>query len=227
MWPLYFPLKIISTVENGCTLLKTCLKLTYLRNFFVADNERWDKLIGLRTCKRVSKNFHGCTKSGFVSAVLRRRGMVTLIGRLQTPAINLVLRVKPCHLLWNPESVTCCDLGTASPLHQCSVRRWHMMDFKNSALSISWLQRLPGDAGGSLTSRASSMLHLDQHSALPLESIMGCDNTHTPFFFSFFINVDDAAAAAASRCRRWWQWLWWIGASKVDREPLIEIWCIQ
>lgn len=130
MWPLYFRLKIISTVENGCTLVKTCLKLTYLRNFFVADNERWDKLIGFRTCKHVSKNFHGCTKSGFVSAVLRRRGMVTLIGRLQTAAINLVLRVKLCHLLWNPESVTCCDSGTASPLHQCSVRRWHMMDFR-------------------------------------------------------------------------------------------------
>lgn len=35
------------------------------------------------------------------------------------------------------------------------------------------------------------MLHLDQHSALPPESIMGCDNI--PHFF--YIMADDAAAA--------------------------------
>lgn len=55
--------------------------------------------------------------------------MVPLIGHLQTSAINLVFLVKLYHLR-NPKSVTSCGSGTASPLHQCSVRRWHMMDFR-------------------------------------------------------------------------------------------------
>ncbi|KAK5601960.1 hypothetical protein CRENBAI_018601, partial [Crenichthys baileyi] len=43
--------------------------------------------------------------------------------------------------------------------------------FQIGALSISSQQRLLGDAGGSLTSTASSMVHLDQYSALPPEFI--------------------------------------------------------
>ncbi|KAI4827016.1 hypothetical protein KUCAC02_030444, partial [Chaenocephalus aceratus] len=53
--------------------------------------------------------------------------------------------------------------------------------------------RLPGDAGGSLTSGASSMPHLDQHSALPPESIMGCDKT--PHFGQEHYSVRSAKLA--------------------------------
>lgn len=42
------------------------------------------------------------------------------------------------------------------------------------------------------------MPHLDQHSALPPESITGCDNNAPIFFFFFFkFTVDDVAAAGS------------------------------
>lgn len=77
-----------------------------------------------------------------------------------------------------------------------------------------------GDAGGSLTSTASSMPHLDQHSALPPESIMGCDNTPR---FRLFISY-----------RVMWLLLEAAGGgddsdydAAADREPFKEIHCIQ
>lgn len=69
------------------------------------------------------------------------------------------------------------------------------------------------------------MPHLDQHSALPPESITACDNTpHSGLFIS--------------RCM---MWLWPVAAasagddddydvvqvSKMDTEPFIEVRCIQ
>lgn len=89
---------------------------------------RWDKLIAFKTRNCVSEDVDGCIKCVFL--LCWEEKMVLLIGHVQTWTINLVFLVKLCHLLWNPESVTCCDSGTASPLHQCLVRRWHMMDFR-------------------------------------------------------------------------------------------------
>lgn len=60
------------------------------------------------------------------------------------------------------------------------------------------------------------MLHLDQHSALPPESIMGCDNT-THFFTSWqMMQLLLVAAADGDDYDE-------LGSSKVDGEPFIEV----
>lgn len=62
------------------------------------------------------------------------------------------------------------------------------------------------------------MLHLDQHSALPPESIMGCDNT-PHFFISWrmmqllLLAADDGGGDDDDE----------LAGSKVDREPFIEV----
>lgn len=189
---------------------------------------QWDKVIGFKTCNHIRENFPGCTKSVFV---LAPGGVVTLFGHLQTSAINLAFLVKPCHLPRNPESVICCDLGTASPLHQCSVRRWHMMDFRIVLFPSPDCRDCLGMLAGPWQAEPPlcfTLINIQLCPQNPSWAVTTPPPPHT--FFFFFINVDDAAAAGScSWLWWWWRWLWWwlIGGSKVDREPFIEIWCIQ
>lgn len=60
------------------------------------------------------------------------------------------------------------------------------------------------------------MLHLDQHSALPPESIMGCDNT--PHFFISWRMMQLLLVAAADGGD-----YDELGSSKVEGEPFIEV----
>lgn len=64
------------------------------------------------------------------------------------------------------------------------------------------------------------MPHLDQHSALPPESIMGCDNTaHFGLFISWSMSWLLLVAADGGDDGDYDV----VEVSKMDREPLIEV----
>lgn len=138
---------------------------------------------------------------------------------------NLFFLMKLCQRLWNPQSVTCCDSGTASPLHQGPARRWHMMDFGALLFpSPDWRDCL-GTVAGPWQAGPSSMPHLDQHSALPPESItVGCDKAAHLFITLFFY----------FKSRRMMRPLLPGGgdydvveAVQMDDDAFIEVWCIR
>lgn len=68
------------------------------------------------------------------------------------------------------------------------------------------------------------MPHLDQHSALPPESIMGSDNTpHFGLFISWWMMWPSLRAAGGSDVCDYDV----VVVSKMNREPFIDIQCIQ
>lgn len=137
---------------------------------------------------------------------------------------NLFFLMKLCQRHWNPKSVTCCDSGTASPLHQGPARRWHMMDLGALLFpSPDWRDCL-GTVAGPWQAGPSSMPHLDQHSALPPESItLGCDKA-AHLFLHLFLYFKSG--------RMMWPPLPAAGdydavdAVQMKRDASIEVWCI-
>lgn len=130
-----------------------------------------------------------------------------LIPHRQTCTINLLFFMKLCHQLWNPKSVTCCYLGTASPLHQCSVRRWHMMDFRAVLFPSPDCRDCLGMLAGPWQARPPPCLTLINIQLCPLNSSWAV--TTRPILAFLY-----HSGWCGCCCCWWWRWLWCSGGLK-------------